>query len=456
MAEYLKGRWDRMLPARLPVGDEARPGDAPEDRAQGDAWAAAWRLIPFAFGLLAIALLLTRLPTTLLTIFWAEDGHIFYAQAYNQGSLRALFIPYTGYLQTFPRLEAALAVHFPLVYGPLLAAGVALVADVLPGMVFLSSRFDRVLPSRLMRLVLATISVILPSSWELNGNLANVQWHLVLLSFLLLIGRPPRTLVGHLADLAALVVGALSGPFCIFLAPIAAWMWLRERERWRLWRVAVLGATAVLQAAVLLFHYGEREGRPLNPNAGWFVRALDRPLLAPLIGDQRYLQLVHTPVWHEVWLPALVLLVGALAIAYVAWRGPSSLRWFLVVAAGILTMAMSVGGKDDPPQGHWAGIAGAVALGVWRYYYVPQLAWITVLIWLVLRSGWLPVRALAVSALAVGLLVAVPSDWRYPLWWTPPSSFYASAQHFDQAPPGTTVTLPINFQPFWFMTLTKR
>jgi hypothetical protein len=439
MEQYLKAYWHRVSPARLPARDTA-----------------VWRLTPFAFGLLAIGLLLTRLPTTLLTIFWAEDGYIFYGQAYNLGSLHALFVPYTGYLQTFPRLEAALAVHFPLVYGPLLAAGVALLADVLPGMVFLSSRFDQVLPSRPMRLVLATISIIMPSTFELNGNLANVQWHLVLLSFLLLIGRPPRTLVGHIADLVALAVGGLSGPFCLFLAPIAGWMWLRARERWRLWRVSVLSATAAAQAGVLLFHYGDRGARPLNPSAWWFVKALDRPLLTPLLGDQTYLQLIHSAAWREIWLPALVLVVAALAIAYSAWRGPPSLRWFLLVAAGVLALAMGIGGKDDPPQGHWAGVAGAVSLGAWRYYYVPGLAWVTVLVWLVFRAGWQPARVLAVAALAVALCVAVPSDWRYRLWWSPPLNFYAAAQRFDQAPRGTTETLPINFQPGWNLTLTKR
>jgi hypothetical protein len=112
--------------------------------------------------------------------------------------------PHTGYLQTFVRLQALLAVHFPVVWAPYFATGASLLADVLPGAVFVSDRFHQVVPSRIVRVLLVLTTIALPGFYEVNGNLANAQWHLALLGFVLLLA-PPRTRVGHVLDLAALV-----------------------------------------------------------------------------------------------------------------------------------------------------------------------------------------------------------------------------------------------------------
>jgi hypothetical protein len=46
-------------------------------------------LLPLAFAVVALLLLISRLPLVYLTNFWAEDGRVFYADAYNLGWLRA-------------------------------------------------------------------------------------------------------------------------------------------------------------------------------------------------------------------------------------------------------------------------------------------------------------------------------------------------------------------------------
>ena len=48
------------------------------------------KALPVAFLLVSVLLLLSRLPMSLVTNFWAEDGAVFYAQAYNLGSLQPL------------------------------------------------------------------------------------------------------------------------------------------------------------------------------------------------------------------------------------------------------------------------------------------------------------------------------------------------------------------------------
>jgi hypothetical protein len=411
------------------------------------------RLLPLAFGMVALPLLLSRLPLVYLTNFWAEDGRVFYADAYNLGWVRALTVPMAGYLQTFPRLEAAFAVGFPLAAGPPLASAVALVFDALPGQLFLSDRFRHVVPSLAVRMALATASVILPDTFELNGNLANVQWHLALLGFLLLVAEPPRALAGHIADLAGLVLVGLSGPFCLLLTPIALWILLRQRAGWLLPRVAVLVAAVTVQAAMFATHHSQRVENLdtlLHPSPGWFIRILDRPLLTPLMGTGHYQHLVSSPVWHSLWLPLGVLAVGAWAVVYAFLRGPAALRLLLVLGAGILALAVVSPAGPGSPHQLWASLATG---GGPRYFYMPMLAWISTLVWLALRAEPSALRVGAIVLLLGGLLVAVPVDWRYPA--LPETGFTAAAERFDRARPGTTATIPIEPAPAWTMTLTK-
>jgi hypothetical protein len=410
-------------------------------------------LLPVAVGLFALGLLMTRLPVVLLTNFWAEDGTTFYAQAYNVSGLQALLIPWTGYLQTLPRLEAAVAIHFPLTLGPYLATAVALVFDVLPGAFFVSDRFREVVPSRAVRVIVGVISVIMPDSFELMGNLANVQWHLGLLAFLIIVApEPPRTRLGDLLDFAALAVSSISGPFCFLLGPIAVWRWIWRRESWFLPRLAVIIAAMMVQGIVVLTHFGDRQGMLLGPSLHWLVRALDRPLVTPLIGGVNYQQLLHSGLWAG-RLPALVLLLATLLIGYAAWRGPHALRLFFVFAAGVMVMTLVSPVAANTPEGQWAGLTGWYGQGDMRYYYIPSLAWVLALLCAALRAHWRVLRILAALVLISGLVVAVPRDWRYPD--LAPTGFQAAAERFDRAPRGTTMTIPIEI-PGWTMTLHKR
>ena len=59
-----------------------------------------WQVVILLAALLAI---FSRQPGTLLRPqFFAEDGWVWYQQAYNLGWFRPLFITQAGYLQTLP------------------------------------------------------------------------------------------------------------------------------------------------------------------------------------------------------------------------------------------------------------------------------------------------------------------------------------------------------------------
>src|SRR5271156_137369 len=97
-----------------------------------------WHAVVFLATLIAI---FSRLPGALLhPQFFAEDGWVWYQQAYNLHWLRSLGIAQAGYLQTLPRLVAGVTLLFPLQWAPLLMNLAGAVIQVLPVTALLSHR----------------------------------------------------------------------------------------------------------------------------------------------------------------------------------------------------------------------------------------------------------------------------------------------------------------------------
>jgi len=120
------------------------------------------------FALVVIALF-SRSPSLFTHAqFYAEDGTIWFAQAYNLGWLHSLTLPQAGYLNTMPRLAAALALLFPLNWAPLVMATVGLIIQSLPVTILLSSRCRTWAPLP-TRMVLAAIYVAIPNAREFTS-----------------------------------------------------------------------------------------------------------------------------------------------------------------------------------------------------------------------------------------------------------------------------------------------
>src|SRR5690242_13483628 len=107
----------------------------------------------FRFGALVLSALifayavLSRRPDAFLNPpFFAEDGNVWFAEAYNFGWLRALFITHTGYFQTLPRLGAALALTVPLAHAPLVMNIIGLIVQIAPAVYLLSAKMSQWAP----------------------------------------------------------------------------------------------------------------------------------------------------------------------------------------------------------------------------------------------------------------------------------------------------------------------
>ena len=95
-----------------------------------------WQVGVFLAALVAI---FTRLPGAFLhPQFFAEDGWVWYQQAYNLGGWRSLGIAQAGYLQTLPRLVADATLLFPMQWAPLIMNLSGAVIQALPVTALLS------------------------------------------------------------------------------------------------------------------------------------------------------------------------------------------------------------------------------------------------------------------------------------------------------------------------------
>src|SRR5205809_426185 len=84
---------------------------------------------------LVILFTVLRCPSRLFSPqFFAEDGAVYFADAYNSGGLASIFQPIVGYLTILPRISALGASLLPLRQAPAVMSSIALVFHVLPAL----------------------------------------------------------------------------------------------------------------------------------------------------------------------------------------------------------------------------------------------------------------------------------------------------------------------------------
>jgi hypothetical protein len=193
-----------------------------------------WQVLVFVAALVAI---FSRRPGALLhPQFFAEDGWVWYQQAYNLHWFRSLQITQAGYLRTLPRLVAGVALLFPMQWAPLIMNLSGAVVQVLPVTALLSRRCTTWGPLP-VRMLMAVIYIAIPNAPEVHIVLTNAMWHLAVLQALLAFSAPPFGWRGRVSDLILFAVGSVSGPFSmLLLPPVAAYYWIR-RQHWTLARI---------------------------------------------------------------------------------------------------------------------------------------------------------------------------------------------------------------------------
>lgn len=397
--------------------------------------------------LCCLVLLFSRRPDAFLNPqFWAEDGRVWYADAYNHGIFYSLLTPEAGYYQTISRVVAIVALLVPLVLAPVIFNLVAIGMKLIVANFLVSERVSDLVPHVAIRIASAFIYIALPHSAETHGNLTNVQWHLALLAFLLIIA-PGKGTAGRVFDVVTIAMSSVSGPFCLLLLPIAAIRLAMRRERWNLVLLAILAAGTVVQLSALLTT--DRPSRqPLGATfalgqgiiAGhWFLSAI--------VGERWHGWLIRNSAWSTAG-AVVVNIVGLGLIAYTWINAKLELRLLILFSVMIVVAALiSPASSSDVPQWTAMWMSGNGS----RYWLIPILCFFAVLLFNASRESPSLVRYGAI-VLMIASLVGIAADWRYPRFKD--LEFQRQAEAFEIAPLGQEVVIPIN--PDWEMRLQKK
>jgi hypothetical protein len=425
--------------------------------------------------LLSAMLLASRHPGGVLhPTLWAEDGKMFFEHAYLYG-LKAFLRPHTGYLQSFPRLVALLGRLVPITWLPawFMIAGFAMqMAPV--GLVLW--RGAEIIPSAWARAALILFYLGMPNSQELFLHLTDAQWHFGLVLFLLVVLAPPQGWAGRWAQYAALVLGGLSGPFSVILAPLAWWQ-AAETMPAETMRAKTLGAKtleakplgaersqAVIQAAllsvtacvqgalVIIGGAAARDPTPLGASVMQLARILaDQVFWGGMIGSKLVGQLQPDPWWRDGAVPAAMALLGMAVVTLAFWRGPGVYRKFsifagLILAAGLISPVISIG------KSQWAPL-DFPGIGC-RYYFFAIMAWFAGV--LVLAGQRNPGMRYAARFLLPCFLIGVAVDWRYDFAANDVAArYHQAAKMFQRAAPGSLILFPADPAEIWMMKLVK-
>lgn len=396
--------------------------------------------------LTGFVILFSRRPDALLNPqFYAEDGMVWYPQAYNFG-LHSFLIPEAGYLHAFIRTVTYLALFVPFSLAPLVMNLAALAIEILPINVFLSSRFAQIPIGR--RLLGCFVYVALPMSQEIHANLTNVQWHLALLACLVLLAPATESRAWRIFDGIVLVVTSFSTPIAILLVPAAAALWWKRRQRWSTISLALLVPGALTEACVAMLSHTRQvaeNGASLHFLAGILGRQI---FYSALLG------------WHaQIWLDpesnlavveAIATIAGVAIILYTLRYAPFELKVFVLFCFAVLALGLArpLAGPPGHPQWEYMYIPGRAN----RYYFLPMLGFLTSLFWLGRNAASPKVMRYFGIALLVLLPIGIVQDWSYLPFED--NHFPRYADQFEQAKPGTKVRIPI--VPQMTMELTKK
>lgn len=400
----------------------------------------------------SIALLLLRSPETIThPQFWAEDGTFWYADAYNQGGFSSTLHSYGGYFQTISRLTAWLSLAVPLHNAPLIFNIIALSIQLLGPIILLSGRFDELIPNRFTQYFCAFFLLLMPNTAEIHGNITNSQWHLSIAAFLILIAATPQTTRAKIFDFSVLLLSALSGPFSLFLFPVAAIMWLARRSRAHLMNGISITIGGFVQAISILFlNHAERLFMAPQFDAKLIFAIFARQIIfGPIIGANGYMwALANIPYFTVAVL--IISIIATACIVYAVIRAQLEIKLALLFGALIFTVSL-LSPTGDFSQIPAFSILSRTNSGI-RYWLIPMFAFVAVLVWCA-TSAKLKFVKLFCSVLLMVSLVGITTDFRHPD--RPKNSLLSEENRINDAVVGEHIIIPITPRG-WTMDLIKK
>lgn len=393
--------------------------------------------------LVSCVIIVARRPDAVLHAqFFAEDGAIWFAEAYNWGAWKALFFTYNGYIHLLPRLAAALAVLAPLKFAPLIENLIAIAIEALPVNLLMSDRSASWGTLR-FRAILAAMYLVLPNTSEIIGTVTEAQWLLALCAVLILIGTPSRSTLGKVFDSALLLLCSLTGPFCFFLLPIS---FFATKQRNRLWRYLTTGIFllgSLVQASALILHYSNRHTARLGASLKGFVQMLTGQVyLGALVGTNSLSTRLHLRVLLAIFV------VGSI-IAFSVARSSKNMRllWILAASAFIASLASPI----TPQIGQMTAWDILLLAPGSHYWFLPTLAFAWSVVFCIASRH--QILQIVGGGMALLMIFGLIRDFRYPPF--PDEHFAQYASRLDATPSRGALVIPV-YPEGWHADLVKR
>ena len=224
--------------------------------------------------LVCAAILVARRPGHLENPqLWAEEGTVFFGEAYTLGG-PALVKPFGGYLSTTQRIVAALARWADPACVPAIFVTAAFLLTLYVAARTQSERFP--LPPHVGY---ALAVVLVPDTFEVLLLLNNVDRITAAGLVLVLISRDARRWWEHAHDSAAAVAFGLTGPYSVLFAPLFVWRAVRRRTRPSVALAVLVTVCAVTQGTLTALHERGKLA-DTGPVAMGYGRVEPRKLLA--------------------------------------------------------------------------------------------------------------------------------------------------------------------------------
>ncbi|MFI5335216.1 MAG: hypothetical protein ACHQ5A_00390 [Opitutales bacterium] len=233
---------------------------------------------------LVLLILLARVPH-----YWsggefvAEDGWVFFADAWNHPFPGVLFLPYAGYFHLLARLVAELWSGLPIAGQPYAFAATGLLLNAVILSAFYLPAFRGVVAPDLGRLAVVLLLALAPQAENL-GLILGLHWYLAFGLTLLLLVPAPVSRGAGIAVSALILLCIWSSPATFVLVPFAlAVCWRSPRRADRLQAALMCAAFLVVGVLIGLLRV---EGAARTGTFQWpdLVLSLDRLVLRGWLG----------------------------------------------------------------------------------------------------------------------------------------------------------------------------
>jgi hypothetical protein len=351
----------------------------------------------------------------------AEDGSIFFADAFNRTPQQAILTPYAGYWQLAPRLIAEAGAFLPVTSVPLFYALCALLLCSLTFSWFYLPHFRPLVKHDGLRLAFMLLLVLMPAL-DAPLLIAYSQWPIALWGMLLVLMTPPRNLWVQWL-LAFLYLAALAtAPVLFVLLPLWIWRFAKAPGRaQRAWIGLIILTTGFLTVATVQ----ALAGTPAE-TVDWSMIMTDvvrgiafRLFVSPFLGYTLANGITHVLGWSAIYVLALVV-AAVLALAALAPANRAKREIYLVLAYIAASTSALYIFRAPHYQYPFASAVSSAPMHTVRYFFLAIS--VVYLVCLALLDGAVARRKIPSRAAWAGVSVVLllySLDFSLAPWWDP-------------------------------------